>query len=225
MRLPRMPHRWDLTPAEAAAVQRRMAQRVRQTPLEGEPRFVAGGDVSFFDEGRRLVAGWVVWDSLAESVVATASDVGDAAFPYVPGLLSFREAPVLLSALTRLELSPDVLMLDGHGLAHPRRFGLACHIGVLIDRPTIGCAKSRLCGHYKDPGSRAGASRQLLDDDEVIGRVVRTRDGVRPVYVSVGHQLSLEDAVRITRSCCTRYRLPEPTRQAHQLVTRLRASL
>ncbi len=202
-----------------------MARRVRQTPLEDEPRFVAGGDVSFFDEGRRLVAGWVVWDRAAKSVVATATDVGDAAFPYVPGLLSFREAPVLLSALALLEFTPDVFMLDGHGLAHPRRFGLACHIGVLLDRPTIGCAKSRLCGRHQDPGRSAGASRRLLDNDEVIGRVVRTRDGVQPVYVSVGHKLSLEDAVRLTRRCCTKYRLPEPTRQAHQLVTRLRQSL
>jgi deoxyribonuclease V len=137
-------------------------------------------------------------------------------FPYVPGLLAFREGPVVLAALEQVSDPPDVLLFDGQGLAHPRRLGLATHIGVLLDRPSIGCAKSRLCGEHEEPPAERGGWVPLRDGDEVIGGVVRTRAGVRPVYVSVGHRVDLETAVSLVVACCTRYRLPEPTRRAHR---------
>jgi len=199
-----------------------LAGRVRHEPLCCATDLVAGGDVSFTPDGRCLIAGWVVWSLKLKDVIETAVDLREVTFPYVPGLLSFREAPPLLAAAKKLKTKPDVFMLDGQGLAHPRRFGLACHIGLLMDRPTVGCAKSRLCGRYKEPGPRAGSSCQLIDAGEVIGRVLRTRDGVKPLFISVGHLITLDQAVKLTLRCCTKYRLPEPTRLAHQLVTRRR---
>lgn len=224
MKLPPMRHRWNLTPQAAIRLQKRLAAEVVHTPLVRPPRFVAGGDVAFFDGGRQLVAAWVVWDVEARDIVEAATDVRAVAFPYVPGLLSFREAPALLAAARRLRAEPDVFMLDGQGLAHPRRLGLACHVGLLLDRPSLGCAKSRLCGEHDEPARRRGASRRLTDRGETLGRVVRTRAGVKPLFISVGHRITLDDAVRLTLRCCTKYRLPEPTRLAHRLVTRLRAA-
>jgi deoxyribonuclease V len=138
-------------------------------------------------------------------------------FPYVPGLLAFREGPVVLAALEQLGDRPDVLMFDAQGLAHPRRMGLATHLGVLLDMPAVGCAKSRLCGTYVEPGERKGSWEPLVDGGEVIGAVVRTRDRVRPVFVSVGHRVDLESSVSLVLGCANRYRLPEPTRWAHRV--------
>jgi len=136
-------------------------------------------------------------------------------FPYVPGLLSFREAPLLLAACEKLRMNPDIIMVDGQGMAHPRRLGLACHLGLFLNTPTIGCAKSRLCGRCQEPGNAPGDHSELVDREEVIGAVVRTRAGVKPVYVSVGHKIDLADAVNWVFHCCRGYRLPEPTRLAH----------
>ena len=138
-------------------------------------------------------------------------------FPYVPGLLAFREGPVVLEALKRLRLRPDVLVFDAHGLAHPRRMGLATHLGVLLEMPTVGCAKSRFCGNHTEPDAKRGSWRRLLDGDEVIGAVVRTRDNVRPAFVSVGNRLCLADAVALVLACAPTYRLPETTRWAHRM--------
>ncbi len=222
MKLPRCPHRWNLTPRQAVRLQSRLAVEVCHTPLRAPPRLVAGGDASFSSDGTRAVAAWVVWDAEEQMVVDTAYAVQPVRFPYVPGLLSFREAPVLIAAARKVSVVPDVFMFDGQGLAHPRRFGLACHVGVLIDRPSLGCAKSRLCGVHDTPSDAPGASRPLIHDGETVGCVLRTRPGVKPVFVSVGHKTTLDDAVAVTLRCCTKYRLPEPTRLAHQLVTRLR---
>lgn len=222
MKLPRMTHKWNLSPAAAIRLQKRLAAEVREEPLQCRPNLVAGGDVSFTLDGRNLIAGWVLWDIRRKAVIETVIDIRPVTFPYVPGLLSFREAPALLAAARKLKTEPDVLLLDGQGLAHPWRFGLASHIGLLMDRPTAGCAKSRLCGSHQEPGPRRGASRRLIHNGEVIGRVLRTRDRVNPVYVSIGHAITLDDAVRLTLRCCEKYRLPEPTRLAHQLVTRRR---
>ncbi|HUT68422.1 MAG TPA: deoxyribonuclease V, partial [Dehalococcoidales bacterium] len=137
-------------------------------------------------------------------------------FPYVPGLLSFREAPLILAACEELTVTPDLLMVDGQGIAHPRRMGLASHLGLFLDIPTIGCAKSRLCGSHEEPGNEAGSYAELLDNGEVIGAAVRTRTGVKPVYVSIGHKVDLSTAIRRVLECCRGYRLPEPTRLAHQ---------
>jgi deoxyribonuclease V len=148
--------------------------------------------------------------------------VGDTRFPDVPGLLSFRESPIVLEAFAKLKTRPDALMLDGHGYAHPRRFGLACHVGVWLDLPTLGCAKSRFIGSHREPGKRPGGTAALRDDGEVIGRVVRTKLGVKPVFVSVGHRIDLAGAVRLVLASCKGYRVPEPTRQAHLHVNALR---
>jgi deoxyribonuclease V len=222
MKRSRRTHRWDLSPAAAIRLQKRLAAAVRVEPLKRRPNLVAGGDVSLTLDGHSLIAGWVLWDIERKAVTETAVEIRPATFPYVPGLLSFREAPALLAAARKLETKPDVLLLDGQGMAHPRRFGLACHIGLLMDRPAAGCAKSRLCGSHQEPGPRRGASRRLIHNGEAIGRVLRTRDGVNPIYISIGHAITLDDAVNLTLRCCGKYRLPEPTRLAHQLVTRRR---
>ena len=186
------------------------------------PRLVAGADISFDRSSPELHAAVVVLDVESLEVVEIAGVRAGARFPYVPGYLSFREIPPLLEAFAKLETVPDLIVCDGQGRAHPRRFGLACHLGVLLDLPTLGCAKSRLIGDYREPGPRRGAHTQLRDGGEVIGEVVRTRSGVKPVFVSVGHRISLETARRTTLRLAARYRLPEPVRAAHREVNRLR---
>jgi deoxyribonuclease V len=186
------------------------------------PRLVAGADVSFDRSSPELHAAVVVLDAESLEVVEVAAVRGRARFPYVPGYLSFREIPPLLEAFAKLEAVPDLVVCDGQGRAHPRRFGLACHLGVLLDLPTLGCAKSRLIGEYREPGPRRGAHTRLLDAGEVIGEAVRTRSGVKPVFVSVGHRISLESARRATLRLAPRYRIPEPVRAAHLEVNRLR---
>jgi deoxyribonuclease V len=143
-------------------------------------------------------------------------------FPYIPGLLSFRECPVLLAAFAKLQIEPHLILIDGQGVAHPRRFGIASHVGILLDRPTIGCAKSRLIGEHQEPGSVAGSTAPLLLEGERIGVVLRTRDGVRPVYVSTGHRVSLPSAVQLVRQCVDGFRIPKPTREADHYVGALR---
>jgi len=218
-------HRWSLGPRQAIALQQRLARRVVRSALHGEVRFVAGADCAYLSDGERLVAGWVVWDVLDRRVVETASAVRRLIFPYVPGLLSFRESPALIAAARKLKCEPDALIFDAQGLAHPRRFGLACHVGVLLDKPSIGCAKSRLCGRHAEPAARAGSTTPLMDDDHEVGRVLRTRDDARPVYVSIGHRITLDEAVALVLRCCAGYRLPEPTRLADQLVGRLKREI
>ncbi|MBX3394070.1 MAG: endonuclease V [Phycisphaerae bacterium] len=225
MNLPTPIHDWNQTPAAAIQLQRQLAARIIESPLPRAARLAAGGDVAFNSEGDRLIAAWVVWDIAAHTIVETAFAHQNVTFPYVPGLLSFREAPALIEAARLLSREPDVFILDGHGKSHPRRFGLACHVGLFLDRPAIGCAKSRLCGQHREPGSRAGGSCRLVVDGETLGRVVRTREGAKPIYISIGHRMVLANAVSVTRRCCMGYRMPEPTRQAHLLVTRLRTEL
>jgi deoxyribonuclease V len=165
----------------------------------------------------------VLWDAEVGEAVGRAWAEAELSFPYVPGLLTFREGPVLLKAWDRLAAAPDLLMFDGNGYAHPRRCGLASHMGVVLGRPSVGVAKSRLCGQQRrQPGLRRGAAADLVDQGEVIARVLRTRDGVKPVFVSVGHGVTLDDAVRLTLACGAGYRLPEPTRLADQLVGRVK---
>lgn len=216
-------HRWNLSPVAAIRLQRALADRVVERSLAARSvRLVAGGDAAFVAGDARIIAAWVVWDVRRRTIIDSASVHRKVTFPYVPGLLSFREAPALLAAARKLRSSPDVFILDGHGRAHPRRLGIASHLGLSLGRPTLGCAKSRLCGEHVEPGNTRGDAVDLRLDGERIGRVLRTRAGVKPVYVSVGHLLRLADAVRIVLRCCMGYRLPEPTRLAHQLVTQLR---
>jgi deoxyribonuclease V len=223
MRIPPPPHRWTVTPARAIAIQRKFASRVRVCPLADPVTLVAGMDVAFSKDGADCIAGVVVWDVTGRVVVEQQVARRRVTFPYVPGLLTFREAPAVLAALRKLRCTPDAFMLDGQGFAHPRRFGLACHVGVILDRPTLGCGKSRLCGVHDEPAPAKGSTAPLRDEGEVIGHVLRTRDGVRCVYVSVGHRITLDDAVALVLRCCGGFRLPEPTRLAHQLVTRTKA--
>ena len=210
-------HPWDVDARTAAAIQRELAARVvvRDEVARG-PRFVAGVDLSPQDASGEATAAAVLLELPALSIVEVRLHRGKPAFPYVPGLLSFREAPIVLGALAMLSITPDAVLVDGQGMAHPRRFGLACHIGLLTGVPTIGCAKSILCGRPDgSPEPERGSHVPLVDRGEVVGAVVRTRDSVSPIYVSVGHLTSLERAVELTLACCKGYRMPEPTRLAH----------
>jgi deoxyribonuclease V len=215
-------HRWDLTPREAVEVQQRMRNMVRLRPLARPVGAIAGADISYNKFSETVFAGLVVLSLPDLRIVETAGVRSVAKFPYVPGLLSFREAPSLLEAWEKLKTKPDVLMFDGQGIAHPRRFGIACHVGVLLDWPTIGCAKSILVGRYGELGLEAGSRSPLVDKGEQVGVALRTKSKVAPVYVSPGHLMDLDSAVDLVLRSTTKYRLPEPTRQAHLLVNRLR---
>ncbi|MFQ5776110.1 MAG: deoxyribonuclease V [Kiloniellaceae bacterium] len=208
---------WPRSAREARALQERLRGRVVAQDRLGPVRLVGGVDASHRPGNglTRAAAALLSFPGLALQTWTSASRPTD--FPYVPGLLSLREAPAILDALRRLPEAPDLLLVDGQGLAHPRRFGIACHIGVLADVPTIGVTKSRLVGHCDEPGGERGRWAPLLDDGEVIGAAVRTRAETRPVFVSVGHRICLETAIELVLRCAPRYRLPEPIRQADRL--------
>lgn len=212
---PTFTHPWDVPPADAIEIQRQLRQRVVVEPLERRPQVIAGIDVSVKEDHARAAVVLVSYPDLVPFRATTADQL--VSFPYVPGLLAFREGPVVLAALERLQERPDVLMFDAQGLAHPRRLGLAAHLGVMLDLPAVGCAKSRLRGTHQEPGPWKGNWTPLMDGDGVIGAVVRTRDQVRPVFVSVGHRMDLESAVSLVLGCAARYRLPEPLRWAHRV--------
>jgi deoxyribonuclease V len=222
VKLPRPIHRWSLPTKAAIRLQERLAPLVRFEPLAGPVRLVAGADLAFSPDGTRCLAGLVVYDLATQTVVEESLAWRPVRFPYVPGLLSFRETPAVLAAVRKLKTTPDVFMFDGQGYAHPRRIGLASHAGLLIGRPSIGAAKSRLIGAHADPPPEPGTYAPLEHHGEIIGAVLRTRPNVRPIYVSTGHRVTLDDAIAVTMACVTKYRLPEPTRLAHQLVTRNR---
>ena len=216
-------HDWRLTCQKARAVQRALAGRVKSRPLPSGIRLVAGADMSLDMQRGVFFAAVVVLSFPGLQPVEQRSARAPAAFPYVPGLLSFREAPAVLAAMGKLQCRPDVVIFDGQGIAHPLRLGLAAHLGLWLEAPTVGCAKSRLVGEHHEPGGRKGDWSPLTDGDEVIGSVVRTRPGVKPVFVSPGHLCDHAGARRIVLECCTRYRLPEPTRRAHLAATRAKS--
>lgn len=222
MKFPRSPHSWRLSPKEAVAMQRRLAERVRLQPAP-VPARVVGLDCAFL--GEQILAAAVVWDVAAGEVVEQRTTSAPLRFPYVPGLLSFREVPVLLNLLRRIRTPVDGVLCDGQGIAHPRRFGLASHLGVIVGVPTAGCAKSRLCGTHDEPAPERGQVAPLLDGNERIGTVLRTRDAVRPVYVSPGHLTDHRSSVRWVLAMGDGYRLPEPTRRADRLVAEFKRSL
>jgi deoxyribonuclease V len=210
---------WDLTPAEARALQARLCGRAELRDRFAAPALVAGIDVGFEERGRVTRAAVAVLGLPDLRLVESALAGRATAFPYMPGLLSFREIPAVLDALAALACTPDLLLADGQGLAHPRRFGLACHLGWLVDTPTVGVAKSRLLGAFSPPPEQRGAWAPLLDRGEVVGAAVRTRRGAKPVFVSPGHRVDVASAVRLTLACTKRYRLPEPSRAAHRLAS------
>ncbi|MBN2183369.1 MAG: deoxyribonuclease V [Sedimentisphaerales bacterium] len=218
-------HNWNLSYKEAVELQRRLAGQVRHTKLEKRPKIVAGLDCAFSKDGKKIIAAVVVLRLPELEVIETANAAENVKFPYIPGLLSFREAPVCISAVEKIKNLPDLFIIDGQGIAHPRRLGLAAHLGLFFDMPTIGCAKSRLTGSFEEPQSEKGAYTWLEDGEEIIGAVVRTRTNVKPVFISVGHQCRLDSAINITFECTTRYRLPEPTRLAHQFVSKLKLNI
>lgn len=218
-------HSWEMSPKEATALQGRLAGKVRFSPIRKKIRLVAGLDCAFSRDKKRIGAVIVVLTFPELEVIETVTAKGPVTFPYIPGLLSFREAPVCLAAAEKLKNRPDVFLVDGQGIAHPRRLGLASHLGLFLDTPTIGCAKSRLCGNHEEPEARKGSFTPLLHKEETIGAVVRTRTSVKPLFVSVGHKCTLKNAIELTLACCTQYRLPEPTRLAHYEVTALKPKI
>jgi deoxyribonuclease V len=221
-------HRWNVTPAEARALQLKLCGRIERRDRLPRLRLVAGADVSLelaepggWRRGRgRAFAGVVVYRFPEMQEVERASASLPLRFPYVPGLLSFREIPALLAAFEKLRHAPDLIFCDGQGYAHPRRFGIACHLGLLLDRPTIGVAKSVLVGDYREPGKSPGKHSPLVDEKsgEVIGAALRTRQGVKPVFVSLGHRISLRRALALTLAVSDGHRLPRPTRDADRWV-------
>jgi deoxyribonuclease V len=223
-------HSWNLHPSEAVTLQSQMREKVVLQPLPVNLNLVAGADISFNKFSDVIYAGIVVLRLPDLEVVATAGVVTTTQFPYVPGLLSFREAPALLEAWEKLAVRPDVLVLDGQGIAHPRRIGIASHIGLWLDLPTIGCAKSLLVGKYEEPLPEAGNWTPLIHKGDVIGAALRTKHRVNPVYISPGHLADLAGSIDLALRCChsyaanatSKYRIPEPTRLAHLFVNALR---
>ncbi len=214
MKVP-IPHRWDLAPAEGIAVQQSLRARVVTRNELGQVRTVAGVDIS--TAGQHAHAAVVVLSfPYLQPLEETQAEL-PLTFPYVPGLLAFREAPAILAAMERLQIEPDLFILDGQGLAHPRRMGIASHVGVIIDKPSIGCAKSLLCGQHGQVGPNVGDYSEICHQSEVIGVALRTREGTAPVYVSIGHKVDLATAIAYVLRCTRGYRLPEPVRWAHQV--------
>jgi len=236
-------HDWDLSYQQAIALQKELREKVQFTPIDKPPKLIAGLDCAISKDSRRIIAAVVVlrkpateeglWGASEPSsfeIIETTDAIGEITFPYIPGLLSFRESPACLAAVEKLISEPDVFIIDGQGIAHPRRFGIASHLGLLFDKPTIGCAKSLLVGTFDEPATEKGAYSLLKDKQsregwptpEVIGAAVRTRSNVEPVYVSIGNKCLLQDAIEITLANTTKYRIPEPTRLAHKIVGELK---
>lgn len=215
-------HSWEVSPREAVEIQLRLRELVSLEELKGEVRIVAGVDVSYSRSSALLYAVVLLLSFPDLHVIEESWSVSKSSFPYIPGLLSFREVPPLLTAFERLNHKPDVVLCDGQGIAHPRGVGLASHLGLFLFLPTIGCAKSRLYGEFQPVENRVGCYSWLKAGDKIIGAVMRTRQGVRPIFVSPGHKIDLMGSISLVRQTCRGFRLPEPTRQAHLLSNRLR---
>lgn len=215
-------HDWNVTPAEAVAIQQKLRTQIRIQPLEKPVKTIAGCDISFNKFEETVYAGIVVLDLETLETIDEAGVVDTATFPYVPGLLSFREIPSLLKAWQKLETTPDVVMFDGHGTAHPRRIGIASHGGLFLNVPSFGCGKSVLVGKYDEPAPERGSWSPMKHYGEVVGAALRTKDKVNPVFVSPGHLIDLGTVVSLVLRTDGGYRIPEPTRRAHNLVNELR---
>ena len=208
-------HSWQVSIAQASEIQQRLATQVSKRSEVTTPRFIAGVDISA-GKGEGMATGAVVVLQYPELRVVEAKVArGKLELPYIPGLLSFRELPLTLAACEKLTITPDLILVDGQGIAHPRRLGLASHLGLFLNTPTIGCAKSILCGNHEVPGAEPGSYTEVVDRSEIIGAALRTKLRVKPVYVSIGHKVDLNTAIYWVMKCCRGYRLPEPTRLAH----------
>lgn len=215
-------HSWKVETSEAIAIQKQLKKRIKLRSFRKSPRWIAGGDVSFSRGSAYIFAAFVVLDLKDFSRVEVSTAKTKMSFPYIPGLLSFREIPVMLKAWKNLKQKPDVVLIDGHGIAHPRRLGIATHFGILTDIPTIGCAKSLLRGDFEEPAPKVGSESPLYESGEQVGVVLRSKARSNPIFISPAHLCTIKDAVRIVRSCITKYRIPEPTRQAHLLANEVR---
>ena len=223
----RVLHRWDLSYREAVAIQEELVTqlKIRDGGIPDPIRTVAGADISYDRGSDYFFAAVIVMSHPDLTVIEESTFSARVSFPYIPGLLTFREGPPLVGAFARLNQTPDVVLFDGQGTAHPRGIGLASHLGLLLDLPAIGCAKSRLVGSYGEVGKTRGEWSYLLYKEHRVGAVVRTRTGVNPIFVSPGHRIGLESAITLALSCCRGYRIPEPVRLAHLAVNRLRVEL
>ncbi len=217
-------HLWNLPYEEAIKVQRDLSSKVILEPFRTEVNLVAGADVSYSKGSDILFAGVVIMEIPGMRILEEATAKGKVDFPYIPGFLSFRESPILIKAFERIQNVPDVVIFDGQGIAHPRHLGIASHLGLIIDLPSIGCAKNILVGKYKDVGNESGDYSPIIFRGNIVGVALRTRRNVFPVFVSPGHKIDVPSALAIVMKTCRGYRLPEPVRQAHILVNRMRAS-
>jgi deoxyribonuclease V len=215
-------HPWKVSPREAIRIQEKLRKKLRLRAPTIPIRKIAAGDVSYSRLNDMTYAAFLLFTYPDLTPLESASAKGRVSFPYIPGLLTFREAPTLLEAFSRLKARPDLILIDGQGIAHPRSMGIAAHIGLILNLPAIGCAKSRLIGFHGNLGPGRGSALPLVAGDRTVGMVVRTRDGVRPVYVSPGHKMDMDTSLKIILSLCRGYRLPEPLRQAHIFVNQLR---
>lgn len=216
-------HPWELSYKEAIKVQRDLSSKVILEPFRTEVRLIAGTDVSYSKGSDILFAGVIVMEIPSMKILEEASAEGKVDFPYIPGLLSFRESPVLIKAFEKIKNIPDVVIFDGQGIAHPRRLGIASHLGLIIDLPSIGCAKNMLVGKYEDVGIEAGDYSPIVFNGNIVGAALRTKRNVLPVFVSPGHRMDISSSLEIVMNACKGYRLPEPVRQAHILVNKIRA--
>jgi deoxyribonuclease V len=211
-------HRWDVSCKEAIAIQETLKTKICLTECSETIRWIAGCDIAIHPETEMAVGGVIVYSFPEMRELERRFIIDKIRFPYVPGLLAFREAPLLLKVLESLTHEPDLVIFDGQGIAHPRGMGIASHLGLFLDKPTIGCGKSRLCGEFREPGKRAGSVSDLFHHGQVVASVLRTRTNVKPVFVSPGHKISMSAAVKIILQCCDGYRIPKPTREADRYV-------
>jgi len=217
-----LPHAWHYSIDEAKSIQIELAEKVQICKLPSKIRIVAGCDVSYISAQKILIAGMAVLEYPSLKILDTRVITDNINFPYIPGYLSFRESPALLHLIADYVKDIDIYIFDGHGIAHPRSLGIAAHIGILIEKPSVGCAKKKLIGTYRMPALMKGSSSDLIYQGKIVGRVVRTRNNIKPLFISVGNRVNLDQAVELILSCCTKFRLPEPTRQAHILVTKFK---
>jgi deoxyribonuclease V len=215
-------HLWDVLPEEAIRIQTALSKHIVLQKLEAIPRFIGGADVSFNRNATTIYAGIIVLKFPELVEVARCAVISETTFPYVPGLLSFREVPALLKAWSGLKIKPEVMVLDGQGIAHPRRMGIASHFGLLTGVPSIGCAKSMLTGKYEAPERNAGSHAWVMAGAEKIGIALRSKSGSKPIFISPGYKITLEESVQLMKSCLTTYRIPAPTRLAHLMVNKAR---
>ena len=216
-------HSWEVSPSEAIQLQKELKKKISLKKSFNNVKIVAGADVSYYKN--KMIAGIVILKFPQLEIIEKKSSVSSVNFPYIPGLLTFREGPSLLEAFKKIKITPDVILFDGQGIAHPRRMGIATHLGLFLDRPTIGCAKSRLSGKYTLVGEKKGDYALLKEGEEVLGAVLRTRKKVKPIFVSPGHKIDLPNSMEIVLKCIVKYRLPLPVREAHIFVNQIRNDL